>query len=188
MEEQVYRQACGIGSGRLGIALAFLAWALSAAVPAFGQGADADPLPPLPPIDPNEEPPLDWEAWREVPKLLGVSQADLTSTYSYSSDTSRERRSGEYHTTVFMELRRLGIEETGPTRSFQWLVTSATGFGSEMSTYSDYYLSGGFWVGGGGDDRGKLHRAAEPAGGTDPELPHAGRHGRVLDARRNARP
>jgi hypothetical protein len=150
MEEQVYRQACGIGSGRLGIALAFLAWALSAAVPAFGQGADADPLPPLPPIDPNEEPPLDWEAWREVPKLLGVSQADLTSTYSYSSDTSRERRSGEYHTTVFMELRRLGIEETGPTRSFQWLVTSATGFGSEMSTYSDYYLSGGFWVGGEG--------------------------------------
>ncbi len=154
MEGYERRNARRIQTGRFGVAVALLAWGLFATAPVRGQGAEEDPLPPLPPIDPTQEPPRDWAAWQGVPKLIGVSQADLKTTYSYSSDTTRAKRSGEAHTSVFMELTRLGIEETGPTQSVQWRVTSANGFGGFTHTDSGYSLGAGHWLGGEGVEQG----------------------------------
>jgi len=121
---------------------------------AKAQGAGEDPLPPLPPSDPTHEPPSDWSAWLGVGKVLGLSQADLTSTWSYSSDTTRKRQSGQEHTTVFMELETPSPEEWLSDTAVLWKVNAAHGFGSRMSSYSSYSLGAGQWLGGEGVTQG----------------------------------
>lgn len=128
--------------------------ALFGALAAHGQAVEEDPLPPLPPLDPNQEPPLDWAAWLGVPKLLGISQADIASAWAFTSDTTRQRRSGQSHTTVFMELEVPGPDESVPGSSAEWKVTSASAFGSIHSTYSSYTLGAGQWLGGEGVTQG----------------------------------
>lgn len=139
---------------RRGGAAACFALTLAAAISAPGQSADEDPLPPLPPLEPNPPPPHDWSAWEGVQKLFGFSQASITSTFSYTSDTTRKQQAGEQHTTVFMELVRLGLEEFPNPNAVGWRVTSANGIGTLMSSYSNYALSGGLWLGGEGTVQG----------------------------------
>lgn len=142
------------GLRRLGGVRVLLALALASALSAAGQSADEDPLPPLPPVDPNQEPPADWSAWGGVPKLLGVSQADITSSWSYSSDTTQQRQSGQDSTTVFMELEVPPPEEFIPGSSVRWKVVSANAAASRMSSYSSYSLGAGHWLGSEGMTQG----------------------------------
>ena len=109
-----------------------LALAMIRGFAAAGQAVEDDPLPPLPPLDPNQEPPADWSAWEGVAKLIGISQADLATTYSHNTDTVRQSSSGHDHTTVFMELTRPGPEEIWTSNSVRWRVTSAQGSGQHL--------------------------------------------------------
>jgi len=127
--------------------MAVCALALAAATTAKAQIAEEDPLPPLPPVDPNQQPPTNWSAWLGVGKVLGLSKADITSNWSYESEITRKRQSGQEHTTVFMELEIPSPEEWVSDTSVKWKVTSANGFGSRMSSYSSYALTAGHWLG-----------------------------------------
>jgi hypothetical protein len=89
-----------------------------------------------------------------VPKLLGVSQADITSNWSYSREFSRVRQSGQDHTTVFMELEGPSPEEFIPGSMVWWRVVSANASASIMSSYSSYGFGGGHWTGSEGMTQG----------------------------------
>ncbi|MBX3744736.1 MAG: hypothetical protein KF833_05455 [Verrucomicrobiae bacterium] len=104
------------------------------------QPASEDPLPPLPPLDPGRPPATGWTAWQSVPRLLGVSQADIVSGTSFQGDTTRRRASGQNHTTVFMEFRRLSAQEIGTLRGVGWRVASAHGAAS-LHSWSEVYTS-----------------------------------------------
>lgn len=131
---------------RSGKAAAFRLWVilLLAGLPAAGQPADDDPLPP---IDPGGPPAVDWADWQSVPRLFGVSQADLTGGYSFESDITRRRQSYHDHTTVFMELRRLTPAEIGTSRSVGWRVASAFGQATKQGSSESYGQGGGYWLG-----------------------------------------
>lgn len=123
-------------------------------VTGWAQVAGEDVLPPLPPLEPTKEPPATWAAWQSVQRILGYSQADVVSTYSFSSDTSRRKESLQDHTTVFMELERLDALESSSSRSIGWRVTEAEAQGGTHSTYSNYALGAGQWLGGEGMEQG----------------------------------
>ena len=147
MEPMDLRRKSRAGMRYRGWSLACVVLALGGAIDAWGQSAQDDPLPPLPPVDPNQEPPIDWSAWQSVAKVIGVSQADITDQWSYTTDTARRRQSGQAHTTVFMELETLRPEELGTSRSVAWRVISANGVGTTTSSSSRYGLGGGYWLG-----------------------------------------
>jgi hypothetical protein len=123
-------------------------------VTGWAQVAGEDVLPPLPPLEPTKEPPTTWAAWQSVQRMLGYSQADVVSTYSFSSDTSRRKESLQDHATVFMELERQDAFEVGSSRSIGWRVTEALAQGGTHSTYSNYGLGAGQWLGGEGVEQG----------------------------------
>ena len=150
MEQTDLRFVCGSGSRRLGGVRILFALALASALSAAGQSADEDPLPPLPPVDPNRELPVDWSGWLGVPRLLGVSQVDYRSSWSYSSDLNQERGSEQNHTTVFMELEFPPPQQFFPGSTVWWRVVSANASASILSSYSSYALGGGVWAGGEG--------------------------------------
>jgi len=128
--------------------------ALFGAVTGRGQSVEEDPLPPLPPVDPSQPPPLDWSAWLGVSKMLGVSWADIASSWSYTTETTRQRQSGQDHTTVFMELEFPTPGEFIPGTRVWWKVVSANAAGSIQSSYSSYSLGAGNWLGSEGVTRG----------------------------------
>lgn len=101
-------------------------------------------------MDPAKEPPATWAAWQQVGHLIGFSRADLTTSYAYTSDTSRKHENSEDHTTVFMEFARREPSEPGNQRQLTWRVTRAEAEATTHYQYASYSLGGGQWLGGEG--------------------------------------
>lgn len=150
----VFSRWTQFSGSRWGFGLGVFLLGVWGAGPAFAQEVDNDPLPPLPPLDPPHEEPNDWNAWLGVPKLLGVSQAQIHNTYSFTTDITRQRRGGQDVTTVFMELARPDPPEIVTGASIRWLVTSAHGVGGKTFWYSTYAAGAGYWLGGEGSGQG----------------------------------